>query len=100
MKNLKLQKVGIGDKIDIILGFNTTSSLGILIKFVGEAKVRWLERQTRGSGDNRDRKTIRYKDKESSTNFHKIAKAFCANWANMILCSSYIQDTLNHFFLK
>ena len=73
MKNQKLQEVG-----TYFVPFNVLIPhlhSGVRIKFVGEAKVRWKENQTHGTGDNEETNIISYKNKESYTNSNKRAKA-------------------------
>ena len=67
---------------------------GVRIKFVGEAKVRWKENQTHGTGDNRKTKICSYKNKESSTNSNKRTIA-CIRQTSL-----FKLDTLNPFYLK
>ena len=98
MKNQKLQEVG-----TYFVPFNVLIPhlhSGVRIKFVGEAKVRWEENQTHGTGDNRKTKICSYKNKESYTNSNKRTIACIRPIEPIGQTRLFKLDTLNPFYLK
>lgn len=62
MKNLRLQKVGYDFPYFEVP--KTFHHPGIRLKFFGEAKVRWSERQNKTPGSNKEKRTVHYKNEE------------------------------------
>ena len=85
MKNRRLQEVQKESSYFEIS--KTFHYLGVRIKLVGEARVRWSERQTHGTGDNRERKTIRYKNQARFMIWQEMPN----KWANTVMKVEHIQ---------